>query len=337
LIIMDEPTAALSRQDAEKLHDVVRSLARSGRTVLLVSHFLSEVLELADTVTILRDGRLVRTASASEETEASLIDGMLGRTLGSVFPPKPPPPADARTVLRVEDLHAPGVNGISLTVGAGEIVGLAGLVGAGRSELAHAVFGSARRSAGTVQVNGEDVRPHSPTRSLRHGIALIPESRKEQGLLLQRAIRENVTLSSLGSYSRLTWVAGRRERHAARAALDDVTVRTKSTQSPVASLSGGNQQKVMFARALLGRPGMLIADEPTRGVDVGSRRAIYDLLVEQAGRGAGVLVISSDLEEVLGLAHRVLVIRGGRIVAELSGDQLTEEHVLTAAFAESPR
>lgn len=334
MIIMDEPTAALSREDADRLHEVIRSLARSGHTVLLISHFLGEVLSLADTVTILRDGRVVRSSRAADETEATLIEGMLGRSLSSVFPPKiipdPAPPA-----LVVEGLRAPGVNDVSLTVRRGEIVGLAGLVGAGRSEIAHAIFGSTVRTAGTVTVSGSAVRKGSPRRSLRAGLFLLPESRKEQGLLLRRPIRENVALASLARLSTGGWIRAGGERRATRRMLDDVTVRGEDIQRTVSTLSGGNQQKVMFARGLLRAPQVLIADEPTRGVDVGSRRAIYDLLVEQAAAGVAVIVISSDLEEVLGLAHRVLVIRGGTVVAELAGSQLTEENVLTAAFAET--
>jgi ABC-type sugar transport system ATPase subunit len=335
LIIMDEPTAALSREDSEKLHDVVRSLARTGHTVLLISHFLSEVLELADTVTILRDGRIVRTGPAADETESSLIEGMLGRTLSSVFPPKSPPVLDAPPALSVTNLTAPGVFDVSIDVRQGEIVGLAGLVGAGRSELAHAIFGATKRASGTISVRGNPLTGRSPSETLRQGIFLIPESRKEQGLLLLRPIRENVTLASLRLFSNMSWIRARRETTATRRALDDVTVRGESSSRPVSALSGGNQQKVMFARGLLHKPHVLIADEPTRGVDVGSRRAIYDLLVENASAGIGVLVISSDIEEVLGLANRVFVIRHGRVAAELTGDAMTEENILTAAFAEA--
>jgi simple sugar transport system ATP-binding protein/ribose transport system ATP-binding protein len=336
LIIMDEPTAALSGQDTERLHEVVRSLAASGHTVLLISHFLSEVLSLTDAVTILRDGKVVRTSASSDETESSLIEGMLGRTLNSVFPPKDPPPQASDSVLAVEHLSAPGVQDVSLRVAAGEVVGLAGLVGAGRSELALAIFGASKRSAGAVTVDQTELAGRSPVEALRRGIFLIPESRKEQGLLLQRSIRENVTLTSLRLFNRWGWITSRLEHREARKMLDGVTVRAADLKTPVASLSGGNQQKVLFARGMLHHPRVLIADEPTRGVDVGSRRAIYDLLVEQAHAGVAVLMISSDVEEVLGLAHRVLVMRGGRIVAELTGAEMTEANVLTAAFAELP-
>lgn len=333
-IIMDEPTAALSGHDAERLHGVVRQLADSGRTVLLISHFLSEVLDLCDTVTILRDGRLIRTAPATEETEATLIEGMLGRSLGSVFPDKSPAGPDTDEVLRVADLVAPGVNGVSFTVRAGEIVGLAGLIGAGRSEIAHAVYGATRRSSGSVEMAGASTSRGSITSAQRGGMFLIPESRKEQGLLPQRAVRENVTLSDLARIARLSWVLRKAERGHVRDMLERVTVQGDARRT-VSSLSGGNQQKVLFARALQRPRRLLIADEPTRGVDVGSRRAIYDLISARAREGVGVLVISSDVEEVIGLAHRVLVVRGGRIVDELTGDRMTEQNVLHAAFTEA--
>lgn len=341
VIIMDEPTAALSGADADLLHAVVRQLAASGHTVVLISHFLGEVLELADEITVLRDGRLIRTAPAAEETEASLIEAMLGRTLGAVFPEQSPAPDEGEPVLTVTDLVAPGVRGVSFSVRPGEIVGLAGLVGAGRSEIVHAIFGAAGRHGGAVELleSGADGSGRrvavgaSVPAALQAGLFLIPESRKEQGLVLGRPIRENVTLSNLAAFARAGWVRTRAERQDARAMLDQVTV-TGDDRRDVSSLSGGNQQKVLFARALQRPRRVLIADEPTRGVDVGSRRAIYDLIVAEAARGIGVIVVSSDVEEVLGLAHRILVIRSGRVVAELTGDDRTEAHVLTAAFAD---
>jgi len=341
VIIMDEPTAALSGADADLLHAVVRQLAASGHTVVLISHFLSEVLELADDITVLRDGRLIRTGPAAEETEASLIEAMLGRTLGAVFPEQPPAPTTGDPVLTVTDLVAPGVRGVSFSVRPGEIVGLAGLVGAGRSEIVHAIFGAAGRHGGSVELmepghGGGEKRTAvgaSVPAALNAGLFLIPESRKDQGLVLGRSIRDNVTLSNLAAFARAGWVRTRAERVDAKAMLDRVTVAGDDRRS-VSSLSGGNQQKVLFARALQRPRTVLIADEPTRGVDVGSRRAIYDLIVAEASRGIGVIVVSSDVEEVLGLAHRILVIRSGRIVAEHSGDDRTEENVLTAAFAD---
>ncbi len=334
-IIMDEPSAALSMHEVYALHGVIRALAASGKTVILISHFLSEVLELADTISILRDGRLVRTGPAGEETEATLIEGMLGRSLGQAFPDKRPAPADAPIVLEATDLCAPGVYDASLAVRAGEIVGIAGLVGSGRSEFASALFGASRVTSGHITIGGVDVTHHHPHESLREGIAMIPESRKDQGLLMGRPISENVSLASLRSLSRLGVVSFRREHRRVADALQHARVKMTNERTPVNSLSGGNQQKVLFARTALCEPRVLIADEPTRGVDVGSKRMIYDVLVEQAAAGLGVIVISSELEEVLGLAHRVVVMRGGRFVAELSGEAMTQQAVLEAAFAES--
>ena len=312
--------------------------------MVLVSHFLREVAELADQVTILRDGRLVRTAPAADETEETMLSSMLGRSLGTTFPPRRPVPPDAPVVLEARGLSAPGVHDVSLDVRAGEIVGLAGLVGSGRTELARALCRAQRVTAGTVRAAGGPAvgRPAGllarampgpgPWAALRAGLAMIPESRKEQGLLLGRPIAENVSLASLGQLSRLGLVRRRAERQAVTNALDQVGVRVPAQAAPVSTLSGGNQQKALFARILLRGPRVLVADEPTRGVDVGAKRAIYELLTSLAADGLGVLLISADAEEILGLAHRVLVMRAGRIAAEFRGEAMTEAAILAAAF-----
>lgn len=333
-IIMDEPTAALSGKDVARLHDLIRSLAASGRTVLLISHFLQEVLDLADDITILRDGELIRTSSAKKETEDSLISGMLGRELSSLFPAKPREPSDrVEAVLSVRGMIAPGVNRVSLDIRPGEIVGLAGLVGAGRSEIAHAIFGATKRISGTVAVDGTPV-PQGVRASLARGIFMIPESRKDQALFLQRSIRENITMSNLAQFARALWIRRTQEQSSVTDVLNRVTVKGSNARL-VSALSGGNQQKVVFGRALQSPRKVMIADEPTRGVDVGSRRAIYDLIVEQANAGTGVLVISSDVEEVIGLSHRVLVVRGGSIVAQFQGKDMTETNIIGAAFTQA--
>ncbi|MGH2888662.1 MAG: sugar ABC transporter ATP-binding protein [Solirubrobacteraceae bacterium] len=339
LIVMDEPSAALSGRDIDHLHEIIRSLVSTGRTVLLVSHFLKEVLELADTVSVLRDGRLVRSGPAAGETEDSLIRAMLGRPLGAAFPSKTLVEGKAPVALSVRELSAPGVSEVSLDVRAGEIVGLAGLVGAGRTELGRAIFGADRRLAGVVVLSGgrvesgETLRPGGPLESLRRGLAMLPESRRDQGLLFGRSVVENVTLSSLHEHSRLGIVRRRSERGAAESILERVALRGATGTSLVATLSGGNQQKVLFARLLMCRPRVLIADEPTRGVDVGAKRAIYDLIVGLAQEGTAVLMISSEVEEVLGLSHRVLVMRQGRIVKELDESEMSESAILAAAFS----
>jgi ABC-type sugar transport system ATPase subunit len=344
LIVMDEPTAALSRPDVEALHVVIRQLAGQGTTVVLVSHFLNEVLELADEVTILRDGRLVQTVPAAGQTEESLMAAMLGRSLDATFPAKQPPVADARTVLIVRELSAPGVNGVSFELRAGEILGLAGLVGAGRTEVARAIYRANRVRSGSVTVStGDKTDPHqvtvtgTPRTAMRAGIQMIPESRKDQGLLLGRPVRENVSLSTLAQVSRLGLVQPGPERRTVREMLSRVDARGGGQSDPASALSGGNQQKLLFARSLLSDPTVLIADEPTRGVDVGAKRAIYELLTGLTDEGLGVLLISSDVEEILGLAHRVLVMRGGRVEAELTGQDATEAAILSAAFGATER
>ena len=330
LIVFDEPTAALSAAEIQRFHEIVRRLSTSGRTVILVSHFLNEVLELADTITILRDGQVVRTGPGADETEDTLMAAMLGRSVGRTYPPKQLTTADAPVALAVRDLSASGVSGATLEVRAGEIVGIAGLVGAGRSELARAIFGAipaaaAELRAGSISLSG------TPFGSIRAGVAMIPESRKDDGLMLRRPVRENVSLAGLRQFARSGFIRRRAESTGVGNALRRVAAEGALEATPT-TLSGGNQQKLLFARALLARPAVLIADDPTRGVDVGAKRDLYQLIVELAANGVAIILISNEVEEILGLAHRVLVMRAGRIVAELSGDQMTEEAIMASAF-----
>lgn len=335
LIVMDEPTAALAANETLSLHEIVRSLARSGKTILLISHFLREVLELADSVTVLRDGQLVRTSPTADETESSLVEAMLGRSLTATFPEKHVrDEAEAPVLMSVRDVSAPGVSGVSFDLRAGEILGIAGLVGAGRTELALALFGASKLESGSVELSTGERFGRSPRRSLGTGLALIPESRKDAGLIFGRSSIENATLSRLPSLSALGIVRRARERKEARRVLERCDVRAARFSAPVRTLSGGNQQKVLLARTLLCGPRVLVADEPTRGVDVGAKRAIYDFLTELSADGLGVIVISSELEELLGLAHRILVMRRGRIAGEFVGEQMTESALLNAAFAD---
>ena len=333
LILMDEPTASLTVDETERLLAIVRRLAAAGTAIVLVSHFLDEVLAVADEVTVMRDGRIVRTAPAAEETADSLVAAMIGRRIELAFPIPAPVPPDAPVVLAAEGLRRRGaIDDVSLAIRAGEIVGLAGLVGSGRTEVARALFGADRLDAGRILVEGRPVTIHSPRDAAAAGIAMLPESRKEQGLFMELAVRENATIAMLPRLSPHGVVDARRERRVAQEAVAAVDVRARSLEAPVVTLSGGNQQKVLFAKWLLLRPKILLADEPTRGVDVGAKRQIYDLLVRLAGEGMGVLLISSEIEEVLGLAHRVLVLRAGRVVAEYAGDAATKDAVMSAAF-----
>jgi rhamnose transport system ATP-binding protein len=337
LIIMDEPTARLSSTETTALHGTMRDLAAAGTTIIFISHFLDEVLEVADVVTVMRDGHLIRTAPTTRETHATLIEGMIGRSLEGAFPPRRRPPADAPEVLRVEGLTRHGVFGdITFSVRAGEMVVLAGLVGSGRTEVVRAIFGADPVSRGSVTVAGKPARFGSPGEAMHSGIAMIPEARKEQGLMLGRSVRENVSLPHLARFSRAGVVRQGPERRRVREMMDSVGVRGIGPEARVRSASGGNQQKVLFARWLLADPPVLIADEPTRGVDVGSKRTIYELLAAQAAAGMGVLIVSSEMEEVLGLAHRILVMRNGRLVADIDGETATEEIVVALAFGTLP-
>ncbi len=333
LIVMDEPTAALTFDEAERLFAVVRRLRERGTTILYISHFLAEVLGLVDTVTILRDGRLVRTAPAVSETLDSLVSAMLGRSMELTFPPKEPPTADAPVAFAVRGLTRPGVVAdVSFEIRAGEILGLAGLIGSGRTEVARAIFG-ADKGSGEVEVDGEPVRIRSPRQAIRKGVAMLPEDRKNQGLHMQRSIVENVALPHLDAVSAAGVVAQRRERRAVEELMRRLDVRARNAGAKVATLSGGNQQKILFGKWLFRRPSVLLADEPTRGVDVGAKRGIYELIHSLAGEGMAVLLISSEHEEVLGLAHRVLVMRGGRVVAELDEGSMSEDAIVRAALA----
>ena len=332
LIVMDEPTAALTRDEADRLLEITRELRDDGVTVIYVSHILGDVLALCDTVTVLKDGRHVKTAPASEETSDSLVTAMLGRSLDVAFPTPVPPPSDAPVVLAVRGLsRPPAFQDISFEVRAGEIVGLAGLVGSGRTEIARAIFG-ADPCEGTIELDGRAVRTRSPRSSIRRGMALLPESRKDQGLVMVRPLNENVTMAHVGTVSRRGVLQRRREQQVVGDTLKSVDARTGSQSLPVSSLSGGNQQKAALAKWLVKTPRLLLADEPTRGIDVGAKRAIYDLIHGLAADGLGVLLISSELGEVLGLAHRVIAVRAGRIVGEYAGDAADEETVMRAVF-----
>ncbi|MGB1159668.1 MAG: sugar ABC transporter ATP-binding protein [Alphaproteobacteria bacterium] len=333
LIVFDEPTARLEGGEARKLMSILRKLAEQGKAIVFISHFLEEVLSVADTVTILRNGQHVRTNPASEETRSSLVEGMTGAADQGQFPELPAVDENAEPLLVVSGATAAGAfEDISLTIRPGEIVGLSGLVGAGRSELAHAIYGAGRIDTGTIKLEGHELSGHSVSDAVARGMALVPESRREQGLFMNRSILENVSLPYLNRFMSWLGLNGRQEVEEVRACGENTTLKYGELSDMVSTLSGGNQQKVLFARATLGEPRLLIADEPTRGVDVGAKRGIYDLIVGLAKEGLGVLLISSEIEEILGLSHRVVVLSRGRVMTELSGDEINENAVMSAAF-----
>ena len=333
LIVMDEPTAALDDNESARLIEFVGHLRANGMGFIYISHDLEEVLTLADDVTVLKDGAHVSTSPAAGEAVDGLVTKMLGRPLRSMFPQKRQRSFDnARVILKVEGLTRAGVfEDVSFALRAGEIVGMAGLVGSGRTEVARAIFGADPCDAGSVELNGTPCRVRSPHQAIRRGIALVPESRKDQGLIMVGSVADNLALPSMREMTAWGIVQRRRQREAANRIAEAVDVRMESADMPVSLLSGGNQQKVAIGKWLVRTPLVLIADEPTRGVDVGARLTIYELIQRLAEEGLAVLMISSELEEVMGLADRILVMHQGRLAAELPG-HADESHILSAAF-----
>jgi ribose transport system ATP-binding protein len=326
VLIMDEPTSSLSQADAERLFTVIHGLKRAGVTTIYISHRLAEVRAIADRVTVLRDGRNAGELGRGAIHIDAIVRLMVGRDLRQFYARKHSPPPDAPRRLELR-----GVRGVSFSIRAGEIVGLAGLVGAGRTELAEAVFGVRPFSGGQIVLDGVPVRIRSPRDAMRHGVLLVPEDRRRHGLILADSVRRNVSLPNLDRLNRLGFVSRPREQSLARRTVEALRVKTPSVRQPVGLLSGGNQQKVVFGKWLACGPKVLLLDEPTRGVDVGAKAEIYALVDELAGTGVAVLMISSDLEEVLGVADRVLVMHQGRLVGELTRGEASEPAVMRLA------
>ena len=331
VIVMDEPTSSLTHVEIETLKPMIHDLRRSGTAIVYVSHFLDDVVELADTISVLRDGRLVNTAAAAEETEASLVHAMFGGVETEQVAKQARP--DAQVVLAVSGLtRGRALRNISLQIHEGEILGLAGLVGSGRSELARAIFGADRVVEGTIAVDGVVQRIRSPADAIRAGIAFVPESRKTDGLFMELALASNVTIAHVSTIASKIGVVRRAvERANALALIKEHAIVAPSPAAKVATLSGGNQQKVLFAKWLFRKPRVLLLDEPTRGVDVNARAMIHRLIADLAAGGVAILLISSELEEVLALAHRVLVIAEGAVTHEFAADPPLDK-VMEAAF-----
>jgi ABC-type sugar transport system ATPase subunit len=328
IIVFDEPTSSLSQAEADRLYALIERLKTSGVTCIYVSHRMPEIFRLCDTVSVLRDGKHVATRPIGEITESDLVTMMIGRPLGDDLSRGAHIELGAE-VLRVDRLTVPGqFRDISFSLRAGEIVGLAGLVGAGRSEIAHTLFGLDSPSSGSVSIDGKVVAIDSPKTAMQFGIGLVPEDRKRQGLVLGESGLHNTSLPILERLSRLGFVKRDEEREMAQTFFTKLRVRTPSVTAPVAGLSGGNQQKIVLARWLAACSKILILDEPTRGVDVGAKAEIHALIRDLAARGTAVLLISSELPEVLALSHRILVMRQGEFVAEVPHADATQEKLL---------
>ncbi|MBD0282708.1 MAG: sugar ABC transporter ATP-binding protein [Thermoleophilaceae bacterium] len=330
VLIMDEPTAALSGAEVERLFAVVRTLREHGAAVLFISHRLEEVFTICDTVTVMRDGAVVQDARIADMTPDEMVRRMVGRELSTLFPKQDT--AIGAPVLKVHRLTCEGVFvDISFSVHAGEIVALAGLVGAGRSEVARAIFGIDKPDAGHVEIDGRRLPAGKPLTAMRAGIGFVPEDRRQQGLVMDLSIARNATMTRMRALSRLGIIGSGAENRLAREWATRLRLKFHRLENPVRFLSGGNQQKVVLAKWLATEPKVLILDEPTRGIDVGTKAEVHRLMSELASHGLAVLMISSELPEVLGMADRVLVMHEGRLTAELSRADADEESVIRAA------
>ena len=330
VLVMDEPTAALTNVEVERLFEVMRTLRKQGAAVLFISHRLEEVFGSCQRVTIMRDGRFVRTAPIEDLTIDQIIRSMVGRDLESLFPKTITEPGD--TVLEVENLHSTGVfHDISFTVRSGEIVALSGLVGAGRSEVARAVFGIDPFTSGRVTVGGTVLPGHSPQAAMAAGVALVPEDRRQQGLVMDMAIDQNVALASLPRLQKGGLIHRSSERDLALTWGERLQLKYGRLRNPVSTLSGGNQQKVVLGKWLARGPKLLIIDEPTRGIDVGTKAEVHRILDGLVADGMAVLMISSEMPEVLGMADRVIVLHEGRITAQLTRAEANEDAIMRAA------
>ncbi|NOT62025.1 MAG: sugar ABC transporter ATP-binding protein [Acidobacteria bacterium] len=329
ILILDEPTASLGEADTQNLFRVIGELRAQGVAMIYISHRLEELAQIADRVTVLRDGQTIETHAMRDVTRDDLIRLMIGRELSAVFPKRAVKHGDAVLELRNVTCAAANVYDINLQIRAGEIVALAGLIGAGRTELARVLFGLTPADSGEIRLNGERITINSPEAAIAHGIAYVPEDRRQHGVILPLAIDQNITLASLPANGWLNFSA---ERQQAAALVEQLGVKTPSIFNAASNLSGGNQQKVALAKWLATKPRVMILDEPTQGIDVGAKAEIHRLMGDLAAQGMAVLMISSELPEVLGMSDRIAVMHAGRIVGELSREEATQERVLAMAL-----
>jgi ribose transport system ATP-binding protein len=330
VVIMDEPSAALGVKDLEYVFNIIRALKEQGVAIIYISHRIAEVFEIADQVTVFKDGRVVGTESVAEIDRPSLVRMMIGRSFSETFPARGGEPGEE--VLRVEEMNVGRtLKNIKLVIRAGEIVGLSGLVGAGRTELAQAIFGTRKVDSGDVFVYGEHVRVRSPRQAMRHRMGYLSEDRNAEGLVLGQNVIHNAALPSLKQRQRWGVVDRRQEQLVVESATNDLKLRAPNLKAAVENLSGGNRQKVVLAKWLISGPQLLIFDEPTRGIDVGAKAEIWGLMRQLADQGKAILMISSELPEIIGMSDRIYVMHQGSIVGELPGDTATEEAVMMLA------
>jgi ribose transport system ATP-binding protein len=329
ILIMDEPTAPLAVSEVEKMFKIVKRLQARGVAVIYISHRIEELFVISDKVTVLRDGVFISTKPTQGTYRRELVNDMVGRELKEVFPQRAIKPSEV--LLEVKNLTGNGDDNITFSVNKGEILGLAGLVGAGRTELARLLYGADPIEAGHILIQGKPVRIKSPADALRNRIGLIPEDRKEQGCLLGRSVKVNITLSSIKNLSRFGVIMKKKESQLAKTYFDRLKIKSPSMDQLVGFLSGGNQQKVVVARVLAANTDFLIFDEPTRGIDVGSKQEIYQLMTELANQGKAILMITSDMKELLGMSDRIIVLYQGQIAGELRKEKFNRNAILELA------
>jgi rhamnose transport system ATP-binding protein len=337
VIVMDEPTASLTDREVTRLFEVITSLRQGGAGIIYISHRLDEVFTVADRITVLRDGETIVTTSRDEISRAAIVAQMAGRDLATVFPKRHVEPGPVALELRGLSSSAAGVHDVSLVVRRGEILGIAGLVGSGRTELAEVMFGLRPADRGETRVNGAPVVIDGPDDAIAHGVAYVPEDRRRHGVVTDMSIAANTSMADLSAVSRYGLVQPDSERALADRFVSNLQIKAPGVDVPVDTLSGGNQQKVALARWLATRPSVLILDEPTQGVDVGAKAEIHAVMQAMVERGMAIIMISSELPEILGMSDRIAVMREGTICATLDGAEATPERILALALAESPQ
>ena len=329
VVIMDEPTASITVEEQQRLFEIVKELKAQGVTIIYISHRLEELFEICDRVSVLRDGQYVTTVNIEETNKQHLINLMVGRELSETYPAKPS--CGSEVVLRTENLSGNGVADINIELHKGEILGFGGLVGAGRTELMHLLYGAAKKTGGHIFLGDKEVNFHSPADGLKAGIGLIPEDRKYQGCFLEKPLFWNISISNIDKLSHGTFVDRKAEMAQAEEYKGKMRIKAPTMTQQAQSLSGGNQQKVVIAKAMAALPDILIFDEPTRGIDVGARAEIYQMMIDLTQQGKSILMVSSDMEELLGMSERIVVLYEGRQAGVLNRDEFSQETILTLA------
>jgi len=336
ILVMDEPTSALSREEVQRLFEIIRRLKRQGLAVVYISHHLSEIFEVADRVTVLRDGRKIATREIADLTPRSIVQMMIGQTLDAFY--RPPQTTLGEPILKLTRLTRYGFfHEISFTLRRGEILGVVGLAGAGRTELARSLCGLDPTHAGSVELAGEPLPAADYPSAVARGLVYLTEDRKNDGLFLRLSVKQNLTSALMARHTKAGFYLGGMDELAARAQMERLAVTASSLETDAGNLSGGNQQKVLLGKWLAMSPKVLVLDEPTRGVDVNAKRRIHEAVLALAGQGAGVLLISSDLPELVGLCDRAVILRNGRLIGEMRREQMSEESLLLAANGQGAR